>query len=287
MKRWAKRWFSKMLPVAVKAWLRERERRKWQDDLPGNARVRREGDQAVCELSPGRSFRMAKEYLADLEYFSSHADVRAEFYGIAAQAEKAGGGILFDVGAHVGTISLLFCSAHPANRSYAFEPSPLLLTRLEESRDLNRLGGRLFIQPVGIGKQAGTLSVLVDPVGGFVQSQHFAHSMWGQPQTREIPVETLAEAAARLGVHPTHVKIDIEGYEYEAVEGSQEYLREHRPILFFELHLNYLEERGLRPAELVRMLVDIGYRFETYGGRSLSAEALADCPLASVRFVAR
>jgi FkbM family methyltransferase len=230
---------------------------------------------------------MPKEYLGDLQYFTSHADVRGEFFGIAAHAALADRGVLFDIGAHAGTISLLFCAAAPGNRAYAFEPSPLLLGRLDASARLNGFGDRLSIQPIAIGERNGSLSVLMDPVGGFVQSQRFAHSMWGEPERREVPMETLEAAAERLGVHPTHVKVDIEGYEHEVVSGSRDYLRRRKPTLFFELHLNYLEERGLDPGAVVGMLSDAGYRFESYGGRARTAAELADCPLASVRFVAR
>jgi hypothetical protein len=95
------------------------------------------------------------------------------------------------------------------------------------------------------------------------------------------------DAAARLGVIPAFIKLDIESYEYEAIEGARDFLAQHRPELFIELHLNYLEERKLVPRTLVTTLADCGYRFFTYGGTELKPRELYDSPLQGIRFVAR
>jgi FkbM family methyltransferase len=194
---------------------------------------------------------------------------------------------LFDVGAHSGVVSALFCAANAHNRVFSFEPSPILAERLSEIRELNRFGDRMHIEQIGIGDATKTVEMLLDPVGGFVQVQRFAHTMWGTPHPVPVKIERLSDAAARLGVVPNFLKLDVEGYEQEVVAGALEFLAEHKPVIFFELHLNYLDQRNLSARVVVEMLGRCGYRFYTCGGALLKAKQLYDSPLPSVHVVAR
>jgi hypothetical protein len=56
------------------------------------------------------------------------------------------------------------------------------------------------------------------------------------------------------------MKIDIEGYEYEAILGSPDLFRLHRiGVLFVEIHPGQILSRGLEPAAIERFLTDCGY----------------------------
>ena len=58
------------------------------------------------------------------------------------------------------------------------------------------------------------------------------------------------------------VKIDIEGHEFEALEGMVATLKSYKPILLIEVHPNFLNEEGHSVAKLVNFLVDLGYRIQ-------------------------
>ncbi len=236
-----------------------------------------------CTVGDLRPFDAPFDCKSELVHYASTDEGRSEFAEIARYSRR--GGLLFDIGAHTGLMSALFCAGNPANRAICIEPSPALQRRIEAMRILGNFGERLRIEPVAIGEKPGQLTMLVDPVVGFVQTQRFDHSMWGEPQELEVQVESIPSLAARLGIVPDFIKIDIEGYEYEAVQGAIAFFREHRPVLFFELHLNYLEERRLSPKHLVKMLSECGYMFRSYADRELSAHSIYDSPLANVRFI--
>ncbi len=243
------------------------------------------GSSLRCTVGEHTSFLAPRECEFDLSYHDSNEEWRAEFSGITRLARS--GGILFDIGAHAGIISALFCAARSTNTVYSFEPSPVSQKRLEVIRSLNQLEHRMFIQPTAIGRDRARLEMLLDPDGGYVQIQHFDHTMWGAPRRIEVSVESIPQAAERLGVIPDFIKLDIESYEYEAVEGALSFFTQHLPVLFFELHHNYLEERKLAPQKVVSMLSDCGYVFFTYTGQPLSARAIAHTPLQGLRFIAR
>ena len=239
-----------------------------------------------CCVDDACSFSAPIESKRDLAHYTTSFEGRAEFAALARAASEHGG-VLFDIGAHCGLISALWCAASTSNRTFCFEPSPVLIKRLVEIRELNRLGERMNVTQAAIGEAPGTMSMLMDTVGGFVQSRHFDHTMWSAPQSIDVTIESIESASIRLGVVPDFIKMDIEGYEYEAIKGSVSFLRAHRPTLFLELHLNYLEQRNLSAKSVVDLLGQCGYSFFTYSGAGLAADDVYGTPLAIHHIVAK
>lgn len=59
------------------------------------------------------------------------------------------------------------------------------------------------------------------------------------------------------------MKMDIEGYEYEAILGSPEGFRSHRiRTIALELHTALLSRRGLNERQITAFLEDCGYRLD-------------------------
>ena len=286
MKRSTIRNLGRLLPES----LRQRAKRHFLGqsiDPVGNRIDLEESPSAVvCRIDDAISFSAPIACKNDLQHYATSLEGRAEFASLA-QAAAGPGGVLFDIGAHCGLISALWCAAKPGNQVFSFEPSPVLAQRVAEIRDLNQFGDRMNVNQAGIGESNGTASMLMDPVGGFVQSRHFDHTMWSTPESIEIAIESIEAASARLKVIPNFIKIDIEGYEYEAIKGSAAFLSQHRPVMFLELHLNYLEERNLSPKSVVELLEQAGYSFFTYGGTQLKGAEIYGTPLGLSHVVAK
>jgi FkbM family methyltransferase len=244
------------------------------------------GSNIVCRIDETISFTAPVACRNDLGHYTMSLEGRAELAALVDAASNPGG-ILFDIGAHCGLISSVWCAARSNNRAFSFEPSPGLVRRIAEIRDLNQFGQRMQITQAAIGEASGTATMLMDPVGGFVQSRHFDHTMWSTPKSIDVAIESIEGASNRLGVIPNFIKLDIEGYEYEAIKGSVAFLRQHRPTLFLELHLNYLEQRQLSAQVVVELLQQCGYAFFTYSGTKFKAEDVYGTPLAICHLVAR
>ena len=240
----------------------------------------------VCRLDDALSFSAPVACQNDLAHYATSFEGRAEFAALS-QVARGPGGVLFDIGAHCGLISALWCAAKSGNQAFSFEPSPSLAQRVAEIRELNSFGDRMNVNQIGIGESNATAAMLIDPVGGFVQSGHFDHTMWSAPESIEVAIETIEAASARLKVIPDFIKLDIEGYEYEAIKGSAAFLSQHRPALFLELHLNYLEQRKLSPQSVVELLQQCGYSFFTYAGTELKAADVYGSPLGIYHLVAK
>lgn len=284
MKRFLKTHLNRFVPSAARNSIKRRMAAKFVAPVTSNIRIEETRGALKCIIDE-IAFLAPASCLQDLKYFVETAEGRSEFDGIARGARD--GGVLFDIGAHSGLISALFCAANSRNKVISFEPSPLSRERLIAIRDLNQLGNRMCIEQSGIGEKSASVKMEFDPVGGYVQTQRFDHSMWAAPQSIDVKIESISDAANRLDVIPEFLKIDIEGYEYEAIKGSLEFIAVHKPLLFLEIHLNYLEARQLSAKALVTMLMEAGYRLYASSGAALKPSDVYDSPLPIVRIIAR
>lgn len=183
-------------------------------------------------------------------------------------------GVLFDVGANNGLFSLLFCSLHGSNRAFGYEPSPLFADRAEEFARLNGFQDRLQIVRKAIADTADEHPLLIDDRTGRVQAMQFEGTVHDGWVNRPMASTTLDLEAARVGA-PTVVKIDVEGYEWEVLQGAQRLLAEAAPVVLLELHLNFLEQRGIGAGRVCELLHRHGYNLHDLTGRPLSERRLA------------
>lgn len=149
------------------------------------------------------------------------------------------GGVVYDVGANIGFVSLLmsrFCGA--AGQVYSFEALPANVERLHENVACNQLETRISVQAYAVIDRPQTTSFLIGPSGGTGKAGGSA----GRDDlgyVDSIPVEgiSLDEFVYSLGFPaPDLIKIDIEGGEVLALPGMQHLLNEAHPTLLLELH---------------------------------------------------
>jgi FkbM family methyltransferase len=285
MRRFLKRRINRFLPDRLRSSIKRRFNAKFAEPVGVNVTVEREGDALRCTIADVCSFLAPLSCQAGLANFTDSPEGRAEFANIARAAQT--GGALFDIGAHSGLISAIFCAANSMNKAFSFEPSPILTERLFSIRELNQFGERMRVEQIGIGESSKTVKMILDPAGGFIQPEHFDHTMWATPQAISVRMESIADTASRLAVIPQFIKIDIESYEFEAIKGATQFLSRHKPEIFLEVHLNYLEQRSLSAKALIGMLRQCGYDLYTLAGARLKASDVYDSPLPTVHVVAR
>ena len=140
--------------------------------------------------------------------------------------------VLFDIGANVGAYSLVAAASEVENISiYSFEPSPSTFASLCKNIALNNFGGKIFPLQIALGaKTEITNFYLSSNVAGSAE-----HAL-GQPidmyGNRFTPVEIQTIISFKIdqlihffGIkHPTHIKIDVDGFELNVLEGAVEVL---------------------------------------------------------------
>lgn len=216
-----------------------------------------------------------------LFHFARNGESMEEMHALL-RAARDPGGLLWDVGAHHGLFSHVFCAAGGRNRALAFEPSPAPVEVGREMAERNGIGDRVAFRGAALGAAPGTLDAWAGS-HGFFQTGPAP----GGAATFRVEVTTLDAELARTGQAPSVLKVDVEGFEGDVLHGGARLLREHRPLVLLELHLDLLETRGMAPADALAPLREAGYRFESLRGAPMRAGRVAGSLAAVTRVVAR
>lgn len=218
-------------------------------------------------------------------YFAqkSDPDQVAEFDCFIGNCSK--GMTLFDVGAHFGLFSL--AALHyggPSARAIAVDPSPTAVQVLGVQAKLNNCSSRLEIVEASI-NDGGAWQNMV--AVGVLASGYYVAPAPDQPASEisQIKSKTLDGLVAELDVVPTHLKIDVEGYEAAVLTGGQKLLSQpDGPVIFIEIHNAIVRELGEDPVETLKLLRGYGYETYTSEGIVISDDAILSKPL--IRIVA-
>ena len=171
------------------------------------------------------------------------------------------GKIVYDVGAFVGLFAL-HCS-RTAKRIICYEPLEQTRARLTQNLRLNSIIN-VDVRPFGVGRTPGTLTLSFNPLmpGGASLSDTLAAGIasTGSSQSSEVQVTTIdLDAINACLPAPDFIKIDIEGYELDALIGASATLRAHRPVLYLEMHGETHQEKCDKVRAIVKFLSEIGY----------------------------
>jgi FkbM family methyltransferase len=156
---------------------------------------------------------------------------------------------IFDVGAFTGVFSLAAVAAHPTCFVMAFEPSSVTYSRLLVNISANAFDARIAPVWCGLGKDNSKLD-LHHPSGVYVLSsdESFVTNRVGEPWFSEaVPVLTLDHLLANQERYRTQIiinvdfpsvdliKIDVEGFELDVLEGMRGVFERDRPTAIVEV----------------------------------------------------
>jgi FkbM family methyltransferase len=271
-----------VLPEFLKGPLR-RNLQGYRNSKPEfDLRVEPAGDRLSVEIDRSIKFLLPQAMKDEIQhYFLGNADYAEEMAGFIAVSKDAA--LLFDVGAAHGLFSAVFCALSPGNRSVAYEPSSSWLSVFEPMVRLNCWEQRVTLVHNAIGNKQEHLQFYSDSSSGFIQVMSGGQSN----QLVNVQATTLDGECARLNLQPDVLKIDVEGFELEALQGADKLLRTRRPAICLELHLNYLEERRINPKEICDLLAGHGYDLFSCHLEKLAANQIYDSIKPVVRFIAR
>ncbi|MBA6152680.1 FkbM family methyltransferase [Gelidibacter maritimus] len=167
------------------------------------------------------------------------------------------GGDLIEVGANIGTETVSFCDVAEKYKAQVFAYEPLssnvkiiLQNKAENSLDnlllfnclvSNKSGKSYFNVPTG--NNSGS---------GFISNSNDNNDM------QEFEVITLDEKIVDKNI--SLICIDVEGFEYQVLKGSENLININRPVLILEVNKKYLEKRGqIKFTEFCNYITDLGY----------------------------
>ena len=165
------------------------------------------------------------------------------------------GDCFVDCGANIGTYSLLAASiVGSGGRVVSYEPVASTARRLRENVEINRLESVIDVRQVAVGAEGGVAMV---SSGSDVSNSLVFDSSNSRP-TEEIRV--VAVTLDDLPAIPALIKIDVEGYEMEALRGMSAILGlPTPPVILIELTPQLLRRAGTSATEVATYLAEAGF----------------------------
>jgi FkbM family methyltransferase len=163
--------------------------------------------------------------------------------------------IFFDVGAHIGYYSLLAASQKTIRQVVAMEIFPGLA---EEIRFHSKVNGfdQILVETIAIGDGTTTIEF---------------GNRTAKTKQKTISLDKFVEDR---GLQPDLIKIDIEGFEYLALQGGEQTLSS-SPELMLSIHPSYLAQYGGGVEGLLKFLgARYNYLYLIHPGLALQEKAL-------------
>ena len=170
----------------------------------------------------------------------------------------------FDVGANLGYYSFLFATASNLElKCYAFEPVSDAFQRLTQALKANGLNGFIYPQKLAVGSEMGESRIKIHKQGsgGSSLSNTFLNINDDSGFFETVQTVTLDHFISHNKIEPNFgvLKIDVEGFENEVIDGAVKYLSSKRPPLILIETYKDAGPKGGNDKLALSKLVRFGY----------------------------
>jgi FkbM family methyltransferase len=158
----------------------------------------------------------------------------------AILASVGPGSVVFDIGAHAGSIALGVARlVSPTGRVVAFEADPANVESLTENILRNRLSASVQVVHAAVWS-CGAANIPFRQSGirrshGGVETDS-QRPVLASGELISVPAITLDDFIVAAGLVPQLVKIDVEGGEHEVLRGGTRLFTKQRPLVIAEIH---------------------------------------------------
>lgn len=166
------------------------------------------------------------------------------------------GDIVWDVGAHAGaTTYFLSKMVGPTGKVFSFEPDELAYQYLLKNMEMHQLSNVIPVKKA-LSNHTGTAIFSMDGTMAAGIQDYVVYVNRSRLVT--VPTFTIQDACAELGAVPIYAKMDIEGAEMAAIQGSLEFLKAN-PV-HFGIESDHVVDGELTSKALDRLFLSIGYQ---------------------------
>jgi FkbM family methyltransferase len=161
------------------------------------------------------------------------------------------GKTIFDVGAFIGSSSLLFSKLiTEEGKVIAFEPNSYNFDRIKKNLSLNKkLSKNIKVFKLALSDIEGETPMLLSKQidDGYsstsrLTSSHSTLHSQNLPngfEEQKVPVTTLDTFIQKHNFTPDIIKVDIEGAEHDFIKGAKKTIKKYKPVLYIEIHSEY------------------------------------------------
>jgi FkbM family methyltransferase len=145
----------------------------------------------------------------------------------------------------------------PQGHIHAFEPSPTPKQLLIKHLRLNGLADRVTVCPSAVSDVEGAITFHAVGISG--KSALSAANLDQTAERFEVPVTTIDAYCRSHNIRPSLIKIDVEGFEFNVLNGARDTLKQFRPSVLIELHPMFWPSLGIDPHWAASQLKDLNY----------------------------
>lgn len=173
---------------------------------------------------------------------------------------------LIDVGGHIGL------TAMPASRMlategklYVFEPAGVNCAYLSRNIELNEMTNTEVLNMFVGAECKNNVEFFESDYDSGLNSIIIRKNKkeFHKVLKRQVSLDSFC---AERGIFPDIIKIDVEGAEFEVLNGAHEVMKTSKPIIYFSLHPGNLELLGRNPEEIHEILGRVGYKMSHIEG---------------------
>jgi len=166
------------------------------------------------------------------------------------------GGDVVEVGANIGTETLSFCDVAKKYKSqvFAFEPVSSNMEVVIKNKIENNLENLTTFTCLVSNRNGKSYFNL--PKGNNSGSGFISHSK----NIENTELNVVALDTILIDKNISLICIDVEGFEYQVLQGSENLVKKYKPVLILEVNTKYLEKRGqVKFKEFYNYIIDLGY----------------------------
>jgi FkbM family methyltransferase len=208
-----------------------------------------------CALPHARQLVLVPlaDFYASYAFFSETKAGRNELAFFVERLHP--GDVVYDIGAFRGAYGAAAKAALGDSVAiHLFEPVANNIQRIKIISKLNR-----FCRFDIVGKAVGLDQILIgtfDRTDGMLRQGELPD----KALPMKVPSISVDSYAKESGTPPSVIKLDVEGWECEVLQGAQKCLRQNKPRLWLELHPGFLKTKGRAWQDLINFLKSVGYQ---------------------------
>ncbi len=217
----------------------------------------------------GHTLRLPTRYF---KYFPTTYE--AENFELLAHNCKPGA-VIIDIGAHIGLFSVIAAQvAGEKGKVYAFEPAPSTYALLQKTVSINHAAQSIETFQKAVGKESGKITFFIsddqaDNSNSLVQYKE-DRSLHGI----DVAVTSIDNFVQEKNISKLDfIKIDVEGAEYDTLQGAVHTLKNLKPVCIVAIHPEPIAAKGDRLEDIYDLISNCNYSI-TLDKKPFSKEAM-------------
>ena len=170
--------------------------------------------------------------------------------------------IIIDIGANIGSVSLILAKKFKDSKVYAIEPTNYAFNKLSTNLDLNDdLKDRVFLKQLFVSENKKPQKVWSSWNFEKSNNKHQKHmgTLKEIKQNSYIRLEEFIETEKLTSVD--FIKLDVDGHELDVLKSGEKSLAKIKPVIFIEIAPYLYPEFGYSCEELIKFIKNLNYNF--------------------------